>query len=392
YHIGTKGRSVVFVKTGASTAGSLGTPDESEFSGTGTVTFANAPADDFEIVVEFLSGATFDGTGSPDADVSYRESLDGGRTFSGTKTYATTDTEITIADSGGVTLAIDTGTTVAGDKVSVRATALNFNATEIGDAIAAMGESAIQWDLAEVVGPLDGSLYDAVETAFAALEGKAWIGQFRTPDEGETEAQYLTAFSTALGAKADTSAHIVAGAAEITSSVSLRKYRRSPVVTVASLAGSVTEEVDLADVNLGALTGVSIRDANGNPKHHDELINPGLDDARAIVLRTFDGAQGVYVNNPNTFSANGSDFELLQHRRVMNRAKRALRGYFTRRLSKPIAVNASTGFILESEALEIEAGANAILRGVLLAKPKASAATVTLSRDDNLLSTKTLTG
>jgi hypothetical protein len=41
--------------------------------------------------------------------------------------------------------------------------------------------------------------------------------------------------------------------------------------------------------------------------------------------------------------------------------------------------------------LEIEAGANAALAGALLAKPKASAARFVLSRNDNLLSTKTFT-
>jgi hypothetical protein len=48
--------------------------------------------------------------------------------------------------------------------------------------------------------------------------------------------------------------------------------------------------------------------------------------------------------------------------------------------------------ILETEALEIEAGANVQLRSVLLAKPKASDVVFVLSRTDNLLSTRTLTG
>jgi hypothetical protein len=153
----------------------------------------------------------------------------------------------------------------------------------------------------------------------------------------------------------------------------------------------VSQEIDIADVNLGTLEGVSIRDVNGNPDEHDESLNPGLDDLRFGTLRTWDG-EGVYVNRPRLFSPNGSDFQLMPHRRVMNLAMETLRSYFIRRLNRPVLVSSTTGFILESEALEIEAGVMAQLRAQLLAKPKASAVQFTLSRTDNLLSTRTLTG
>jgi hypothetical protein len=101
---------------------------------------------------------------------------------------------------------------------------------------------------------------------------------------------------------------------------------------------------------------------------------------------------GVYVNRPRVFSPTGSDFQLLPHRRVLNLAHETVRAYFILRLNKPILVNKTSGFILETEALEIEAGANAQLRAVLLSKPKASDSSFVLSRTDNLLSTRVLTG
>ena len=168
---------------------------------------------------------------------------------------------------------------------------------------------------------------------------------------------------------------------------------------VAALAASVDESVDLAYTGLGALPGVAVRDSNGNPDEHDESANPGLDDARFCVLRTIDGKAGVYVNNPRLFSAAGSDFQFLQHRRIMNLAKQTLRVFFVDRLSKEVVVDATTGFIAETEAAEIEAGADAALRAVLLAKPKVSGGGVggkktrfvQVSRTDNLLSTSTMT-
>jgi hypothetical protein len=185
---------------------------------------------------------------------------------------------------------------------------------------------------------------------------------------------------------------LCAGAGELTSSASGRKYLRPYAFVEAARQASVSEEINTADVNLGPIVGFSIRDANGNAKHHDESLNPGLDDARFCVARTWEGLQGVYCNRPRLFSAAGSDFQLLTHRRVMNLAHETLRAYFLRRLNSPIRVNKTTGFILESEAAEIEAGALAALEAVLLAKPKASGCEVSISRTDNLLSTKTITG
>jgi hypothetical protein len=89
-------------------------------------------------------------------------------------------------------------------------------------------------------------------------------------------------------------------------------------------------------------------------------------------LRTWDGEQGVYVCNSRLFSPSGSDYQWFEHRRVMNLLKRTTRIYFQRRLSKPIKVDLKTGFILESEAVAMEAACNAAIRGAIMAKPMAS--------------------
>jgi hypothetical protein len=76
----------------------------------------------------------------------------------------------------------------------------------------------------------------------------------------------------------------------------------------------------------------------------------------------------------------------------MSLAESALAAYFIRRLNAPVQVDPDTGYILEEEALEIEDGAIKAMEAVLLDKPKASGVQFTLSRTDNILSTKTLTG
>lgn len=385
------GKPVVFVKSGDTTSGSASSVT---FTGTGTsvVSVASSPDpnDDYEIYLLVVAGGTIGVAG-----ITYKLSLDGGRTLSATTALGTANS-LAIPGAGTLTLNFAAGTLVAGDLATCRANAQNFNAAEVNAAIDALVASSHTWELLEICGNLDATLFDSVELAFAeafaAGKNHAWVGHFRMPNLAESEATYLTAFNTAFSAKATTCGAVTSGHGLLTSSVDGRKYRRPFSFVAAAREASVSQEVNTADVNLGPFTAFSLRDANGNSVAHDESLNPGLDDSRSYVARSWEGLQGVYVNRPRLLSATGSDFQLLAHRRVFNIALDVLRAYFLRRLNKPIRVNAATGFILEADALEIEAGARAVMRTALLSKPKASGIQFALSRTDNLLSTKTMTG
>jgi hypothetical protein len=178
----------------------------------------------------------------------------------------------------------------------------------------------------------------------------------------------------------------------LVSGVQAKNFRRPLLFALAGVQGNVSEEVNVADVNLGALRGASITDSNGNPTEHNEALYPGLDDARFITARSWDGYPGVYITRPRILSTPTSDFQIIPYRRVLNLAEAVLREYFVRRLNRPIRVDTKTGYILEADAVEIEGGARAAMRSALLAKPKASGVQFVLSRFDNVLSTKTLTG
>jgi hypothetical protein len=389
-------KPILLVRTGQTVVGIEGTLVTS-VAGTSVVTLDTTdPNDDYELYFKVIAGGTIGVAG-----ITFQWSLDGGRTLSPVTALGTANT-FAFPGSGGVNLDFAAGTLLAGDFVTARTTAPNWNSTELGTALDALKNTTIVWRDVHIVGIIDATAFDLIETKMASLSSsgkpKAWTGNTRKPNIAESEATYAAAMDTIFAAKATTYGQICSGACELTSSVSGRKYLRPVSYAIAALGGSVSEEIDIADVNLGALVGVSIRDVNGNPKHHDESINPGLDDMRFTVLRTWDEVQGVYVNRPRVFSAAGSDFQLVPHRLVMNLGRGALRAYFVRRLNRPILVNKTTGFILEKEALEIEAGAHEAMRAVLMAKPKASGGGfekgrfVKLSRTDNLLSTKTLTG
>lgn len=385
HYIKTTGRPVIVVKTGATTVGAASAVDDDDVAGTSVVSVDTdplAPYDDYEVAFEVIAGGTIGVAG-----ITFKYSLDGGRTWSPTTALGTANT-YTIPNSG-VVVNFAAGTLVAADAFSFTTSAPKWNTTEMGTALDALRNSQLAWEIAEIVGDLTGTDLDAIDPDFVAMQAagkyKAWVGNFRMPTSGESAATYLAAFGTAFGAKATKHGNVCAGAAWIISAVSKRQYRRPIAFSVAAREASSSEEVNIADVNLGSLPGVSLYDDLGNLVHHDESINPGLDDARATVLRTWDGIQGIYVNRSRCLSAAGSDFRLFTHRRVLNLAHAALRAYFIRRLNRAVRVDASTGYILEADALEIEAGARAALRTALLTKPKASNVEFVLSRTDDLL-------
>lgn len=390
-HIELTGNAVVVVKTAITTTGAAGAVNVTGVAGTSVVTVDASvkPVDDYEVHFEVVTGGTIGVSG-----ITFRYSLDGGRNQSALVALGTANT-YTIPNAG-VKVNFAAGTLVAADTWTFRTTAPLYSAAELGAALDALRNSAHEVEIVQIAGVLDGTSFDTVSTkrasSYAAGKYITIVGHCRMPNLAESEATYLSAMNTIFSAKSDTAIVLTAGSARLISSVSGRNYRRPVSFIAASLEASASEEINTADVNRGPLAGVSVTDVNGNPDQHDETTSPGLDDARFYVLRTWPGYAGVYVNRPRLFSAEGSDFRLVPHRRVLNLAHAALRAYFTRRLNKPIQVHASTGFILENEALEIEAGARAVLRSTLLAKPKASGIEFTLSRTDNLLSTFTMTG
>jgi hypothetical protein len=390
HEISEYGNPVLFVRAAATVAGTYGTPVIA-FTGTSVPSLDTpTPNDDYEFIWKAVVGGTIGVAG-----ITFQWSLDKGRTYSPITALGTL-THFTVPGAGGMNILFAAGTVVAGDTVSARANGPTCNSADLATALDALGATLQSWGLCLIASPMDGTTIDTVNSKFdgfaTTVKGDAWIGNFRMPNEGESEAAYKTAFDTAFSTKATTRGVLCAGASKTPSAVNGRVYRRPVSFAYAALEASVSEEVDTAAIDVGLLN-VSIRDANGNADEHDESLNPGLDDSRAMVLRTWgEDAQGVYPNRPRLFSSNGSDFQLLPHRRVLNLAHRALRAYFVRRLSKPVLVDKTTGFILEHEALEIEAGAKAAMRAVLLAKPKASDVQFALSRTDNLISTKTMTG
>ena len=391
YYIERYGKPVLLVRTDHTTAAAVSAVDSHSATGTSAVTVhsGSTPVDDNELVLAITHDGTVGTVG-----ITYKTSVDGGRTWSAESALGTATS--VVFPNEGVTFDLGTGTLKAGESYSATTTASAWNTTDLGTALDALRNSLAAWEVVLIVGTLDANAFDVVELKLAGMQAAGkyhwWIGNVRIPNAGETDAAYQTALSSFSAAKSTVLGSVWAGACKMTSSVSGRKYRRPTSWAVAARAAASKQHVNNADINLGPLPGVSIRDDNGNPDEHDESIYPGLDDQRFGVLRTWDGYPGVYINRERMFAAPTSDFQLVTSRRVMNVALEALRAYFIGRLNRQVLVSRKTGFLLGSEATEIQLGAEAAMRAALMAEPMASDISFKLSRTDNLLSTKTLTG
>lgn len=390
-HIDRTGKPVCIVRTNTTTPGAAGTVDSTGKAGSSVVTVdvgTTQPRDDYEVYLKVLLGGTI-GAGP----ITIQTSLDNGRTLSQPISLGTA-VSYAIPESG-VVLAFAAGTLVTGDVVKVRTSGPKWTAAELGAALDALKLSAINIGIIHIVGAIDATAFDMIATKIASMRGigkrRAWMGNCRVPNVGESEAAYLAAMTAIFSGKANTFGSLCFGSEEVVSAISGRQYMRPISFGAASYEAASSAEVNQADVNLGPRLG-NITDTNGNPKYHDEALSPGADDARFYTLRTHNNLAGVYVNRPLLFSPQGSDFQLMPHRRVMDIAEDVLEAYFRRRLNSPIRVDSKTGFILPEEADEIEAGAEAELAAALLAKPMASGVSVILNRNENILTSKKLTG
>jgi hypothetical protein len=303
----------------------------------------------------------------------------------------------TIADATNGTTAPAVAATdiIAGDVVQFSTAAATWNNTDLGTSLTALAASAQPWNIALIVGKASATAVQVVDAWLVALAAKNKfkyaICNTRLPDIGESDAAYQASLGAAFGSVASRWVDLAAGSCKLISAVTQRDYRRPVAWIDAVRALQIDAGQDLAEVDVGPLPACSISDANGNPDDHDESVYPGLDDQRFTTLRTIDGFPGVYINNARIFSPTGSDFIYVQFRRVMNLGCTALVQYLTNQLSTEIVVDKATGKISKGSAAHLEAGGTTAIGNALYPKKRASNVSFVVSRDDNILSTFTLT-
>lgn len=397
-------KSVVICRQNTSNAQAISAVDDTDKEGSSVITVdgGSVVSDDYEIKVKFgVTGNNGIGTiGSSTYPITLQISFDAGRNYGPAKALGVANT-YDLDFAGGIKINFAAGTIEDGDVISFQTEAAHPDDTELGDSLDALKGTSLAYELIQLTSPVDSTAAGICDTWLAGMHAigrhKNLIAPYRVQgiyasDEGgadESYADYTQAFNDEFEQFASTSMYIAAGACKLGSSVTRgRKYRRPPSMPVAALMSSVSEEIDIAAIDVGRLPNCEIRDAKGNPDpgYYDESVAPGLDDARALTLRTWEGETGVYCNNPRIISPIGSDFDFSPKRRVMNLARTEAVAFLRKSvMSKPLKANKKTGKLRESELLALEAAVNARLASKILAKPKATSCRVTLSRTDDVL-------
>ena len=394
YAIQNYGKPVLLIKAHATTVGATGSLVTTLWTGSSTPTIdaGSAPNDDYEYGIRIITGGT---RGS--AGIILQWTLDGGRTWSANVALGT---GITYAiPNSGITIAFGAGLMIAGESVSGVSTAPACTASDLTAALLALRNSTQQWEFVCLANPMDST--NTLGAAMDAFIAGMWtIGKFRwwfsnmaLPTSVQTDATYQTSLATYTATYSSTSGSVAAGAARVLSGVTSRgfNYIRPISMPVAPLILSVSEEVRVSEIDGMVLPGVSLTDANGNvaARCHDEMLYPGLDDARFLSLRTWADESGVWVNRPRMFGSASSDFDMIPKIRIWNLMGTILYSFFKTRLQKPVLADSKTGFILKSFHNELQDSANQVLAAALLKKPKASACAVSVSLTDPLLNTST---
>jgi hypothetical protein len=396
------GKPAVCVRSDVTTAGDYWPIDVSGMApGSTCVPSADAttePIDEYELHLEIARGGT---VGTP--GILYKLSFDNGRSQSAATALGTA----TAVDrpAYGCKINLAPGTLTTGDVIRLRTKAPREAVADLQAAEAALRTTSLKWDFVVLATPVDAALFAELDSWLHQLHQtdekfRAALVSFRGPNPGETEAQYLTA--AAAFRAANHSPYIAVGYhyCQTQSKVSPGHQLRRPTIwPVARRAAAIrrpsrTDLGQVAGMDGGPLPAdVKLYDASGNPMVdsaggsmcHDEALSPGGSDMRFVTLRTRQGYSGVFVEKPWVFSQDGSDIFLWQHRSLVNKVKAAVQTALTARLRSPVLVNPATGFILESEALDIENSVDAAVRAVVGPGPDVSAHKFTLHRDDPLL-------
>lgn len=386
------GKPVVCVRMPTVTDGSCGTIDVTKWSGTSVCSIhtGSKASFEFDVILEIVIGGTIGQAG-----VVLRYSLDGGYNWSAETSLGTANT-FTIPNSGGVQFDFAAGTVIAGATASVRTIGPKEDSAGALAAQSALRLSSIAWDAIHVATPQDASgiaSWDAfISDLWAKKKHKKGVVFVRDQNVGESNAAWQTALGVIRSTVTSIYLSVCAGYIRATSRASGRRYRFPVALSFSKRASEVSRptRTDLAEPALGPLPGVSIIDKNGALCEHDEDQYPGLDKLHFVVAKTIPGQTGVFLEKPNIFCPDGSDYYLWQYRSVINRVSDAVQLYLVSKLRKPIPVDKKTGFIRASVATDIDEGGKACIKDVVSEGPDASDYSFRISRTDNLLATNPL--
>ncbi len=393
------GNSVIFVKAATVTPGSntavvatrVGTPSTSVMTVTGT------PLDSYYGNVKVLAtpGGTVATVGV--TGIVLAVSLDNQRTIYATANLLTATT-YAIANTG-LTLNFAAGTLNVGDVFAWVSTEPKWStATAVSAMQALVAITTPPVDIM-VVGDTasgDAASFDSeMNTLFLGKRFCRLLTNARDAVWGGTSTETESAWMTAIQAdyasfvSVNGRTHVGGGHYNFISPISQTQFRRPMLFGAASRDSDVAIQVDLGRVSDGNIPLVIPLPPDGF-LYHDESLVSGLDGARFMSMWSLAGLPGLYIKNPNSMAAPGSDFKWLQYGHVVDAACTIAYLFFVKRLSDSVRVDSVTGAILPQDKGSLENGCNQRLRNGLTNAGAVSSVAATINGATNILSTQQL--
>jgi hypothetical protein len=288
----------------------------SENTGGGTVGVSGSPRNEYDVAVEILSDGVLN-------TASFRVVVDGlpGKRI----TVPDGDGKYEIPGTG-ITLTFDPGASMfkAGDTFSFTAAAPQATNGEVLEAITTILEAKLAIEWIAIAGVSAAPLWAALATKAEGAEGiyqyLFFIAQARYLAAGETLDQWANALAgTERGTAASTRLQVCAGWIEESDTGGQVDVRGLIGVYCGRLAARGVHQGPDA-VRYGGISAATALKPDGiNDGHIETLKNAGY-----VTARTFAGLNGIYITSGQMMSEAGSDFDLVERRRVMDKACRQI--------------------------------------------------------------------
>ena len=285
-------------------------------TGTGTVAVSGNPRNEYDVAVEILASGLRN-------EAVFRVVVDG---LPG-KQITVPDDGLYVIPGTGITL-----TFAAGASSFVEGDSFAFSVTEPqatnGEVLAAIDQVlnaklTIEWIAVAGISsaPLWSALATKAEGAAGIFQYLFMVAQARYKSANETLDQWVNALTGAeRGAVASTRLQVCAGWIEEADSNGQVDVRGLIGTYCGKLAARNVHEGPDAVRYSGISAATALKPEGINDGHIEALKNAGYVTARQII-----GVSGIYITSGQMMSAAGSDYDIVERRRVMDKACRQVR-------------------------------------------------------------------
>ena len=253
-------------------------------------------------------------------------------------------------DGTGLTLTFSDAALVVGDTYSFSSVAPAATLANVVGALTALLASRPKLRFVHVLGAATPALFAAVDSVLAEQYARNYLIhallEARPMTAGETHSDYLAAIETQFAGLASNYLAVALDGGYFYNPLTRSQEVRNSAWKASGRRVTRPIGETAYRVKSGSLSGISGLRFDANT-----IGNSG----RFVSLRSYDGRDGVYVSDWPMMSVEGSDYDNVSAREVINEAARAGYQCAIEAMGDSLPVDPTTGYILEAAAAAFEA-------------------------------------